>query len=221
MSAPIDRGEIARNARRELDVAERWLHGDAADRRRLWIALAAAVLVHAVVLVARMPDWGDPVRVDAPREQAMQVQFLKPPSAPPRVEKKIEPKPKKIPRPDPTPDEPEPIEKPEPPPAEPVAAAPAPMPPQTGPVRVMPGQGPGLIKKVEPQYPAIARAARMQGTVLVDAIIRKDGTVTDVTIVKSSNALFNQATIDAVRQWRFTPWQHDVVLTVTVTFVLN
>jgi TonB family protein len=67
----------------------------------------------------------------------------------------------------------------------------------------------------------MARAARMQGTVVVDAIIRKDGTVSDVQIVKSSNQLFNDPTIDAVRQWRFTPFQYDVVLTVTVTFVLR
>ena len=220
MSPDIDRSELARHARQELDVAESWLRGDRSERRRIGIALAAAIVVHAVALVARMPSWIDPIRVDAPREQAMQVQFLKPPSAPPKVEKKVEPKPKKIPRPDPTPDEPEPIEKAEPPPAPPVTA-PAPVPQQTGPVRVMPGQGPGLIKKVEPPYPPLARAARIQGTVLVDAIIRKDGTVTDVTIVKSNNPLFNQPTIDAVRQWRFTPWQHDVVLTVTVTFVLQ
>jgi TonB family protein len=220
MSPDIDRNELERHARQELDVAESWLRADVSERRRIGIALAAAIIVHAVVLVARMPNWIDPIRVDAPREQAMQVQFLKPPSAPPKVEKKVEPKPKKVPRPDPTPDEPEPVEEPEPQPAKPAPAA-APMAQQTGPVRVMPGQGPGLIKKVEPEYPPLARAARIEGTVLVDAIIRKDGTVTDVTVIKSSNTLFNQSTIDAVRQWRFTPWQHDVVLTVTVTFVLR
>ena len=58
---------------------------------------------------------------------------------------------------------------------------------------------------------------------LVDAIIRKDGTVTDVTVVKSSNTLFNQPTIDAVRQWRYEPTRLNgiavpVVMTVTVTF---
>lgn len=207
------RDDRLEHAREELDLVERWLRRDPADRRRMWIALAAALVVHVVVLAGRMPDWGpDPVRLEAPLQQAMQIKFLKPP-APPKVDRKPEPpKEKRIPRPDPTPEEPEPEVAPEPPPAEPQP---------TGPVRVAPGQGPGLIKRVEPEYPPIARAARMEGTVIVDAIIQKDGTVTDVTIVKSSNPLFEAPTIRAVRQWRFTPFQYDVVLTVSVTFVLK
>jgi protein TonB len=207
-------------ARKELELAERWMRVDPAERRRVGIAVAVALAVHVVVLVAHVPDWGPrPVRVDAPQQQAMQVQFLKPP-APPKVEKRPEPpKAKKIPRPDPTPDEPEPVKEPEPAPAqEPQAVAP---PQPTGPVRVAPGQGPGLIKRVEPQYPAIARAANMSGTVVLDAVIRKDGTVTDVKVVRSSNPMFEQPSIEAVKQWQFTPFQYDVVLTVTVNFVLH
>jgi TonB family protein len=211
--------ERRQHAREELDLVERWLRRDPDDRRRVWIALATALVVHVAVLAGRMPDWGpDPVRVDAPREQAMQVKFLKPP-APPKVERKPEPpRPKRIPRPDPTPEEPEPEIAPEPPPAEEVELAP---PQPAGPVRVAPGQGPGLIKRVEPEYPPVARAARMEGTVVVDAIIQNDGTVTDVKIVRSSNPVFVEPTIRAVRQWRFTPFDYDVVLTVTVTFVLR
>lgn len=63
-----------------------------------------------------------------------------------------------------------------------------------------------MIKKVEPRYPPIAQAARMEGNVVVDAVIRKDGSVSDVTVLRSSNRLFDQSCIDAVRQWRFTPW---------------
>jgi len=209
-----------KHAQQELDLAERWVRADALDRRRVGIAVAVALVFHVVVMVAKVPNWGPaPVRLDAPKQQAMQVKFLKPP-APPKVERKPEPpKPKRIPRPDPTPDLPEPEVAPEPPPApEQVEIAP---PEPAGPVRVAPGQGPGLIKRVEPQYPPMARAARMEGTVVVDAVIRKDGSVSDVQIVKSSNQLFNDPTIDAVRQWRFTPFQYDVVLTVTVTFVLR
>lgn len=207
------------HARQELDLVERWMRRDPADRRRMWIALATALIVHVGVLAGRMPEWGPaPVRVEAP-QQAMQIRFLKPPS-PPRVERKPEPpKPKRIPRPSPTPEEPEPEVAPEPTPVEaPVEAAP---PQPAGPVRVAPGQGPGLIKRVEPEYPPIARAAGMQGTVIVDAVIHKDGTVTDVKVVRSSNLLFDEPTIRAVRQWRFTPFEYDVVLTVTVTFVLK
>ena len=208
----------------EFDQAQGWLQGDPAQRRIITRSLAAALVLHATILVAKMPDWGpDPVRVDAPAEQSMKVQFLRPPPPPKTPPKPPEPVTKKVPRPDPTPDEPEPIVAP-PPPPEPSAstAPPSPTPAQAmGPLRVSPGQGPGLIKKVEPRYPPIAQAARVEGTVVVDAVIRQDGTVSDVKVLSSSNRMFEQACIDAVRQWRFTPSPQDVVLTVTVNFKLR
>ena len=90
-----------------------------------------------------------------------------------------------------------------------------------GPIRVSAGQGPGLIKKVEPRYPPIAQTARIEGDVVVDAVIRGDGTVSDVTVLRSTNKLFEPACIEAVREWRFTPGPRDVVLTVTVHFTLR
>lgn len=206
--------------RREMEQAERWMRGDPADRRRVAIAVAAALVIHVVVLVADMPDWGPrPVRVEAPKQQAMQIKFLKPP-APPKVERKPEPpKAKRIPRPDPTPDEPEREAAPQPPaPEEPQEVAP---PQPAGPVRVAPGQGPGLIKRVEPEYPPMARTARITGLVVLDAVIQKDGTVTDVKVIKATNQLFVQPSIEAVKRWRFTPFDYDVVLTVSVSFVLK
>lgn len=221
MTAP--RSEESRR-QAELDEAAHRVEQDPGQRRLIQRALAAAIVLHAVVLVAKMPDWGpDPVRVDAPAEQSMKVQFLKPPPPPPKApERPPEPERKKVPRPDPTPDEPEPVKATPPPPPATTTAAPAPMAAQDmGPIRVAPGQGPGLIKKVEPQYPPIARAARMQGSVVVDAIIRKDGTVSDVKVLRSSNPVFDRACLDAVRQWRFTPGSQDVILTVTVNFTLQ
>lgn len=206
--------------RRAFDQAERWLSRDPAQRRLVTRALAGALVLHAVVLVARMPDWGpDPVRVDEPIEQAMKVQFLSPPEPPKAPPKPPEPERKKVPRPDPTPDEPEPVKE-APPPAPPAPVA-TPEPAQTGPVRVAAGQGPGLVKKVEPRYPPMARTARIEGSVIVDAVILKDGTVSEVKVLSSTNQLFNQACIDAVRQWRFTPGAQDVILTVTVHFTLR
>ena len=206
----------------ELDEAESRLASGRDQRSIIARALAAAIVFHGVVLIARMPNWGpEPRRVEAPAEQAMKIQFLRPPPPPKAPEKPPTPEKKKVPRPDPTPDEPEPVKEPPPappaPPAEPVAPAPA----QTGPIRVAAGQGPGLIKRVEPVYPPIARTARLEGTVVVDAIIQEDGTVSDVTVLSSSNPVFNQACIDAVRRWRFTPVPHDVVLSVTVRFTLR
>ena len=200
----------------ELAEAERWMRRDPEDRRRIRRGLAAAIVLHLVLLFARLPAWGPaPKRVDAVQEQAMKVQFLKPPPPPPKVEPKREPKPKRIPRPDQTPDEPEPEVAPEPLEVE-SQAPPAPV--QTGPIRVAPGQGPGLIKRVEPKYPPIAQAARLQGTVVLDAVIRKDGSVGDITVLRSGNQLFDQAAIEALKQWRYTPGPYDVILTVTVHF---
>src|SRR5512145_1665671 len=71
-------------AAKEFDQAADWLRTDPNQRRIITRALVAALALHATVLVARMPDWGpDPVRVDAPAEQQMKVQFLKPPPPPP------------------------------------------------------------------------------------------------------------------------------------------
>lgn len=206
--------------RQELEQAERWLTRDPAQRRLVVRALVGAVALHAVVLVARMPDWGpEPVRVDAPIEQAMKVQFLSPPDPPKAPPRPPEPERKKVPRPDPTPDEPEPVKE-APPPAPPAPVA-TPEPAQTGPVRVAAGQGPGLVKKVEPRYPQMAQAARIEGQVVVDAVILKDGTVSEVKVLSSTSELFNQACIEAVRQWRFTPGPQDVILTVSVNFTLR
>lgn len=221
---PVHLDPPGNRAALEFDQAASWLRSDTAQRRIITRALVAALVLHATVLIARMPDWGpEPVRVDAPPEQQMKVQFLKPPPPPPKTPPKPpEPEKKKIPRPDPTPDEPEPIKEPPPPPPSEVTAPPSPAPAQEmGPIRVSPGQGPGLIKKVEPQYPPIARAARMEGTVVVDAIILKDGSVSDVKVLNSSNPMFEQACVDAVRKWRFTPGSQDVILTVTVRFTLR
>jgi protein TonB len=207
----------------ELAEAERWVRRDPQDRRLIQRGLIVAVVLHLVVLFARLPAWGpDPKRVDAVQEQAMQVQFLKPPPPPPKVQPKPKPQPKRIPRPDPTPEEPEPEVAPEPPPIE-SDEPPAPVtePVQTGPVRVSPGQGPGLIKRVEPKYPPIAQAARMQGTVILDAVIHEDGTVGEITVLRSANQVFDQAAIEALKQWRYTPGPQDVILTVTVNFRLQ
>lgn len=221
-AAPLSDAE---RRRLELEQAAGRLQRDAGQRRVVLRALVAALVLHTTILVAKMPNWGpEPVRVDAPQEQSMKVQFLRPPPPPPKAPPKPpEPVAKKIPRPDPTPDEPEPIKAPPPPPEpSPSPAPPSPAPAQEmGPVRVSPGQGPGLIKKVEPQYPPIARTARIEGSVVVDAVIQKDGSVSDVTVLSSSNKMFEQAVIDAVRRWRFTPGPQDVILTVTVNFTLK
>ena len=220
------RPDRAERARRELDEAERWLKGDPGERRRLAWALAVAMALHATLLFARLPDWGpEPKRVDAPREQAMKVQFLRPPPPPPKAPPKPpEPERPKIARPDPTPDEPEPeVAPPEPPAPSDAGESSDQGPPSLsmGPIRVLPGQGPGIIKRVEPVYPPAMRAAHREGTVQLDAVIHADGTVGEITVVRSVNNWFDSSAMEALEQWRFEPGSQDVIMTLTVHFKLE
>ena len=61
-----------------------------------------------------------------------------------------------------------------------------------------------LIHEVEPQYPLLASRARIQGTVQLRAIIGRDGTVQELTLV-SGQPLLVQAAMDAVKQWQYKP----------------
>jgi protein TonB len=73
-------------------------------------------------------------------------------------------------------------------------------------IRVSQGVTSGLlIHKVEPEYPAIARSARIQGQVVLEAIIAKNGTVQDLRVVSGHPLLVNAA-ISAVKQWRYRPY---------------
>jgi protein TonB len=81
------------------------------------------------------------------------------------------------------------------------------------------------IKEVAPVYPAIARSARVQGDVVIEATIDEEGNVADARVVKSV-PLLDQAALDAVRQWHYQPTLLNgvptaVVTTVTVKFTLQ
>jgi protein TonB len=93
------------------------------------------------------------------------------------------------------------------------------------PVRV--GSGilpPTQTKKVAPVYPADAQAARVQGVVILEAVIGANGKVTEARVLRSV-PLLDQPAIDAVRQWEYTPTLLNgapvpVIMTVTVTFTM-
>jgi periplasmic protein TonB len=61
-----------------------------------------------------------------------------------------------------------------------------------------------LVRRVQPEYPAMARAAHISGTVQLRAIITKDGTVRELQVI-SGNPLLVQAARAAVLQWRYRP----------------
>jgi periplasmic protein TonB len=104
--------------------------------------------------------------------------------------------------------------------------APPPPPAQTAPVRVGGSiRHPRKVREVAPVYPAIAQAARVQGVVILEAVIGEDGRVRNLRVLRSI-PLLDQAAVDAVRQWQFTPTLLNgepvpVVMTVTVAFQLR
>ena len=65
-----------------------------------------------------------------------------------------------------------------------------------------------LIRQVKPEYPPLARQARVQGTVVLQAVIGKDGTVQDLHVV-SGHPLLTGAAIAAARQWLYRPYYLD------------
>jgi TonB family protein len=80
---------------------------------------------------------------------------------------------------------------------------------------------PTKIKDVRPVYPAIARSARVSGTVVIEATIGPDGKVVDTKVVKSVPML-DQAALDAVQQWEYTPsLLNGVPVPVTVTVTID
>lgn len=93
-------------------------------------------------------------------------------------------------------------------------------------VRVSQGVSQGLlIKKVTPDYPEGARKARVQGAIILQAIIDKDGNVLDLNLV-SGHPMLAPAAIRAVKQWKYKPYllnnqPVEVETQITVNFTLS
>ena len=76
-------------------------------------------------------------------------------------------------------------------------------------VKVSSGVAQGmLVHRVTPQYPTQARQQGIQGTVILQAVIGKDGGVKSVKAV-SGNSMLRQSAMDAVRQWKYKPYSVD------------
>ncbi len=95
-----------------------------------------------------------------------------------------------------------------------------------GPVRISSGVMDGIaILKTVPVYPAIARAAGVQGVVMLQATVSKNGTIENLR-VESGPVMLRQAAVDAVKRWRYKPFllngePVEVETTVNVVFSLG
>jgi periplasmic protein TonB len=83
---------------------------------------------------------------------------------------------------------------------------------------------PVKIYDVKPVYPPVAQAAGVSGVVIIEARIGTDGGIEDARILRSI-PLLDEAALDAVKQWRFTPTLLNgqavpIVMTMTVNFTL-
>lgn len=92
-----------------------------------------------------------------------------------------------------------------------------------------PGAGidpPSLLREVKANYTDDARRRRIQGEVELEIVVRRDGSVGDVRVLRGLAAGLNDKAVEAVRQWRFSPAHRhgaavDVVVTVSVEFKLR
>jgi len=73
-------------------------------------------------------------------------------------------------------------------------------------VRVSSGVSQGnLIRKITPNYPPLARQARIQGAVVMEAMISEDGSIVDLKVI-SGHPMLVTAAVEAVKQWKYRPY---------------
>lgn len=215
---------------------------------RKWYTVPVSLLTHSAIVFAivAIPLMASDV-LPTPWEPIGEVTILHPPTPPPPPPEPIRVRETLDPPPDPNippvtaptgiaPELPEPVEnRPDQPggfvlgtvddvsvlaPPPPVVAPP----PQ--PLRVGGAiRQPQRVRHVQPVYPPIAQSARIEGIVIIEATIGEDGQVTNARILRSV-PLLDQAALDAVRLWQYTPTQLNgvavpVIMSVTVQFTLS
>jgi TonB family protein len=209
----------ASNSELPITTAEMLAAEETQDRKFARWALGIAIIFHIVVFAIQWPSFASGLS-DAKEKKSKiyvvkQVKFKQPP----RREMQQIPKPRtqKVPIPDPTPDEPEPIRDEEPkddidfvPDDNLVLGVPdAPPPPEPdGPVRFVVGGNitePVKISGPTPVYPEAARRARIQGVVVLECTIGKDGGVQNVKVLRGLPLGLTETAVEAVQKWRFQP----------------
>lgn len=82
-----------------------------------------------------------------------------------------------------------------------------------------------LVHRVQPNYPPLARAARIQGSVVLQAVISKGGSIENLQVL-SGHPMLVRSAIEAVQQWRYRPYllngeAVEVETQITVHFILS
>ncbi|CAM2067671.1 TonB family protein [Sulfidibacter corallicola] len=209
-----------------------------------YMRLSICIALYLVLGVIWMPGWSLSASIPHVNQEEVKPQkrkVLKPPPEKPLERVKTqEKKAKKMPMPDMTPDEPEPIVEPDPPP-EPevlptddweIGIPDGPPEPQgdtiarVGQVGVEP---PVFTRKVPPKYPERAVKIKLQGYVILEAILRRDGSVEDIKVLRGlgkGKFGFEEEAKKALERWEFLPGKvngkaADVRMTLKIDFVLQ
>ncbi|MDJ0838551.1 MAG: TonB family protein [Acidobacteriota bacterium] len=208
-----------------------------------YFKLAWCMALYMVLALIWMPGWkADHNVVKMEREIMPQKRKVlrPPPDMPLEQVKRLKRKTRKVPMPDLTPDEPEPIVEAEAPP-EPdflptddweIGIPDAPPPPpeeriaRVGMVGVEP---PIIIKRVMPVYPPKAVKVKITGYVILEAVLRKNGSVDNIKILRGlaqGKFGFEEAAAAAVRQWQFLPGKvndrpADVIMNLKIDFIIS
>ena len=211
---------------------------DAEDSQHLRYAVVGAVFLHVILFLLNF-GFFKPAIAEATQEQrkvfVLEPIRFKPP--PPRRHRELaEQRTLRVPIPDPTPDEPEPIriekeitQEIDLPDSGIIFDIPE-RPPAIEPDRAIQVGGnvtrPQKIFGPNPRYTEIARKARIQGVVIVQAIIDKGGNVTAVRVLKPLPMGLDQAAVEAIKKWKFEPATLngkpvDVYYNLTVNFRLQ
>jgi len=208
------------------------------DQQSMKVAWIGALIFHFLLFITVFPSVGG-TTFEADQAEAVVIKRYKPPTPPKEQPKKkvVKRTAVRVPIPDPTPDEPEPIVAEEvefiedteaPIDTDFIVGIPVGGPPiiDQGPMRVGGDiQEPEKIVHVNPEYPELARRARLEGFVILQATIDKQGNVVDIEILRGLGLGLDTSAQDAVSQWKYTPTFYngrpvDVILTVNVVFQL-
>lgn len=220
-----------------------YLVDDPRERRRLRLAVAAALACHLPLLL--LPKLGSEVTAAPEVEEAppivlhdLRFRPPEPPPTPPRTPPVREERAVRVPVPDPTPVEPEPLREielpplPEPLPQNVVVVVPEPPEPpaaEPAPPEVLRVGGriarPRQIEAPRPAYTETARRARVQGPVILEVRLDAGGRVENVQVLRGQPFGLTESAVEAVSRWRYEPARLGgrpvpVLMTVTVSFQL-